>query len=71
MAERDKELIQRYSHGSAAVSVNSDCVELIFLGGRNKLAPLTADPVVLRFGKCIRVLDMEVIRMTVDYILLI
>ena len=70
--EKDKNLIKRYCHGAAAVTVNSDCVEVILFGGRNELSrSLLADPVVLRFGECIRVLGVEVISMTVDYILLI
>ena len=52
MPEKDKKLIQRYGHGAAAVTVNSDCVEVILFGGRKELggSPI-ADPVVLRFGK--------------------
>ena len=65
--EKDKKLIQRYCHGAAAVTVNSDCLEVILFGGQKKiLGSLIADPVVLRFGKCIRVLGVEVNRMTVD-----
>ena len=69
--ERDMKVIQRFDHGAAAFTINSDCVEVLLFGGRKKLqgSPI-ADPVVLRYGKCIRV-SMEVIRMTVDYILLI
>ena len=53
--EKDRKLIRRYGHGAAAVTVNSDCVEVIVFGGRNKLGlPVIADPVVLTFGKCIR-----------------
>ena len=53
--EKDKELIRRYGHGAAAVTVNSDCVEVIVLGGRKNLRLLViADTMVLRFGKCIR-----------------
>ena len=50
-----KRLIQRYDHGAAAVTVNSDCVEVILFGGYKDLllgSPPIADPVVLRFGKC-------------------
>ena len=51
----EKKLIQRYGHGAAAVTVNSDCVEVIVFGGWKNLAvSIIADPVVLRFGKCIR-----------------
>ena len=53
--EKDKELIQRWGHGAAAVTVNSDCVEVILFGGQKKLlGSLLADPVVLTFGKWIR-----------------
>ena len=71
MPEKDKKLIQRVGHGAAAVTINSDCVELILFGGMNNKASYIADPVVLRFGKCIGVLGVEVIRITVDYVLLI
>ena len=72
MPEKYKKLIQRFCHGAASVTINSDCVEVILFGGRKELCEsFLADPVVLTFGECIRVLDMDVIRMTVDYILLI
>ena len=72
MPEKYKKLILRYGHGAASVTVNSDCVEVILFGGRKELdGSRLADPVVLTFGECIRVLGMDVIRMTVDYILLI
>ena len=35
--EKDKELIHRHRHGAAAVTVNSDCVEVILFGGRKEL----------------------------------
>ena len=51
--EIDKKLIQRYGHGAAAVTVNSDWVEVILFGGHEDiLGPPIADTVVLRFGKC-------------------
>ena len=65
-----KKLVQRCGHGAAAVTVNSDCVEVIVIGGW-KGESIIADPVVLTFGKCIRVLGMEVIRITGLHILLI
>ena len=72
MPEKYKKLIQRLGHGAASVTVNFDCVEVILFGGQKELCEsCLADPVVLTFGECIRVLDMDVIRMTVDYILLI
>ena len=53
--EKDKELIQRFGHGAAAVTDNSDCMEVIVFGGHKKLGgSIIADPVVLTFGKCIR-----------------
>ena len=56
--EKDKKLIQRYGHGAAAVSVNSDCVEVILFGGKRKYrGSHIADQVVLRFGEYIGVLD--------------
>ena len=52
MPEKDKKLMQSYCHGAAAVTVNSNCVELMLFGGRKKVGgSLTAGPVVLRFGK--------------------
>ena len=65
-----KKLIERYGHGAAAVTVNSDCVEVIVFGGL-KGGSVIADPVVLTFGKCIRVQGMEVIKITGLHILLI
>ena len=58
MPEKDKKLLQRYRHGilqrwchgSAAVTVNSDCVEVILFGGVNKNHSRIADTVVVRFG---------------------
>ena len=64
---KHKELIQRCFHGAAAVTLNSDCVEVILFGGEKEIVGSNiADPVVLRFGMCIRLLGMEVIRMTVE-----
>ena len=51
MPEENKKLMQRFSHGAAAVTVNSDCVEVILFGGRNKKGSLMADTVVVRFGE--------------------
>ena len=50
MPEKDKKLMQRHSHGAAAVTVNSDCVEVILFGGYNKNYSLI-DTVMVRFGK--------------------
>ena len=53
--EKDKKLIRRFSHDAVAVTVNSDCVEVIVFGGcKNLGVSFIADPVALRFGKCIR-----------------
>ena len=66
-----KKLIQRYGHGASAVTVNSDCVEVIVFGGWKDVSVI-ADSVVLTFGKCIfSVLGMEVIKITGLHILLI
>ena len=52
MPEKYKKLIQRWGHRAAAVTVNSDCVEVIVFGGQKKYGGSpTIDPVVLRFGK--------------------
>ena len=53
MPEKDKKLIQRQGHGAAAVTVNSDCVELILFGGYDNKGSLMADTVVIRFGECL------------------
>ena len=52
MPEKDKKLIQRWCHGAAAVTVNSDCVEVIFFGGWNKGSSCIAETVAVRFGEC-------------------
>ena len=70
MLEKDEKL-KRWGHGAAAVTVNSNCVEVILFGGKKLVESYIADPVVLSFGKCIRVLGRDVIRLTVDYLLLI
>ena len=53
MPEKDKKLIQRHSHGAAAVTVNSDCVEVILFGGRDIKYSRMADTVVVRLGECL------------------
>ena len=52
MPEKDKKLMDRSSHGAAAVTVNSDCVEMILFGGC-KDSSLLADTVAVRFGECL------------------
>ena len=52
MPEKNKELLQRWGHGAAAVTVNSDCVEVILFGGVNKNNSRIAYTVVVRFGEC-------------------
>ena len=51
MLEENKKLMQRSSHGAAAVTINSDCVEVILFGGEDKKGSLMADTVVVRFGE--------------------
>ena len=51
MPEKGKKLIQRSGHGAAAVTVNSDCAEVMVFGGYNKNGSVMADTVVVRFGK--------------------
>ena len=58
MPEKDKKLIQRWSHGAAAVTVNSDCLEVILFGGFMG-GSRTADTVAVRFGECFSVLHFE------------
>ena len=53
MPEKDKKLIKRRRHGAAAVTVNSDCVEVILFGGVNENGSLMADIVVVRLGECL------------------
>ena len=55
MPEKYKKLIQRYCHGAAALTVNSDCVEVILFGGYNKFFDLMADTTILRFGELVKV----------------
>ena len=51
MLEENEKLIQRRGHGAAAVTVNSDCVEVILFGGEDKHASDMADTVIVRFGE--------------------
>ena len=51
--EKHNKLVQRWSHGAAAVTVNSDCVEVILFGGYDKNGSLVADTVVVRLGECL------------------
>ena len=51
MPEKHKKLIQRRGHGAATLTVNSDCVEVILFGGRDKNDSLMADTTTLRFGE--------------------
>jgi len=48
--EENKKL-KRFGHGAGVVSVNSDCVEVIFFGGWIKDYSLIDDTVVVRFGE--------------------
>jgi len=48
----DKKRIERFGHGAAALSVSSECVEVILFGGRKKIfGDSMADFTVLRFGR--------------------
>ena len=51
MPEKDKKLLQRYGHGAAAVTVNSDCVEVMLFGGIDKNISNLANTVMVRFGE--------------------
>ena len=51
--EKYKELIQRYAHGAATVTVNSDCVEVILFGGYDKNYYPVADTTILKFGELV------------------
>ena len=55
MPEKYKKLIQRYDHGAAALTVNSDCVEVILFGGCDKNLSTMADTTTLRFGELVKV----------------
>ena len=49
--EKYKKIIRRYGHGAAAVTVNSDHVDVILFSGIKRSGVTGAHPVVLRFGK--------------------
>ena len=51
MPGKDKNILQRLAHGAAAVTINSDFMEVILFGGYNKNFSVIADTVVLKFGK--------------------
>ena len=42
----NKEMLKRFGHGAAALSVSSKCVEVILFGGMSEMRDLA----VLRFG---------------------
>ena len=46
--------IQRWGHGAAALTVNSDCVEVILFGGRDKHRDLIPGTTILRFGEFVK-----------------
>ena len=54
MPEKYNKLLQRHSHCAAAVTVNSDCVEVILFGGYHNYSPI-ADTTILRFGELVKV----------------
>ena len=46
-------MLKRCGHGAAALSVSSECVEVILFGGRSTfLGSDFANTAVLRFGRC-------------------
>ena len=54
MPGKHKKLVQTYVDGAAAVTLNSDCVEVILFGELIEIGGSNiADQVVLRFGTCI------------------
>ena len=55
MPEKYKKLMQRQGHGAAALTVNTDCVEVILFGGYDGYHFLMADTTILRFGKSVKV----------------
>ena len=55
MPEKYKKLIQRRRHGAATLTINSDCVEVILFGGRDKYYSLMANTTILRFGELVKV----------------
>ena len=45
-------MLRRYGHGAAALSVSSECVEVILFGGRSVFrGTVSANTAVLRFGR--------------------
>ena len=51
MPEKYMSLIQRQGHSAATFTVNSDCVEVILVGGCDRNYSLIADTTILRFGE--------------------
>ena len=43
-------MLKRRLHGAAALSVSSECVEVILFGGRRETISIIADTTVLGFG---------------------
>ena len=49
---KNKEMLKRYVHRAAALSVSSECVEVILFGGRSEmLGTDLANTAVFRFGR--------------------
>ena len=47
-----KDILKRLYHGAAALSVSSECVEVILFGGRSRIVGFNlANTAVLRFGR--------------------
>ena len=54
MPGKFKKLVKRYGHGAAALTVNSDCVEVMLFGGYSKNSHMD-DTIILRFGELVKV----------------
>ena len=55
MPEKYQELIKRCGHGAATLTVNSDCVDVILFGGRDKDKEPMAETTILRFSELVKV----------------
>ena len=53
MPGKYKKLILKHGHDAAALTVHSNCVEVILFGGYN-FSPMV-DTTILRFGKLVKV----------------
>ena len=55
MPEKYKKLVWRYGHKAAALTVKSDCVEVILFGGCDKHSSIMAETTIFRFGELVKV----------------